>query len=348
MEVKKRGLWALAALLLAVLTVRLIFKNSAELSPEELLRTLESASPVWLITAIFCMLGFIWFEGKAILVILEGIGSPRSNFRGLVYGASDIYFSAITPSASGGQPASAYFMIRDGISHATTTAVLLLNLVMYTLAIVSIALVCIIFRFPVFYRFSLFSKFLILIGFAALSGLAFMFILLLKKQRLIFGACRRIIRFLASHDWIRNSEKKIEKLNQAQDEYAYCVRLMSGHTAMLLKAYLYNLIQRLCQFVLIICVYMAIGGNTSNIADLFATQCCIILGSNCVPVPGAIGVADYLMLDGYTQMFDRTMAFNLEMIGRSLSFYICVLVSAVITLYAYLKIHTSGKRGLKS
>ena len=345
MGLKRKNLWMLFALLLAILTIRMIFVNSAELTPEELLQTLKAASPIWLITALFCMVGFIWFEGKAILVILEGIGQPRSARQGFIYGASDIYFSAITPSASGGQPASAYFMVKDGISHATTTAVLLLNLVMYTLAILSIALVCMIGRFSLFLRFSMLSRLLIAAGFAALSGLVALFLLLLKKQRLIFGSCRRLIRFLAARKIVHHPEKYIEKLNHSQEEYAYCVKLMAGHSSMLRRAFFYNLIQRLCQFVLIISVYMAIGGSVSRIAELFVTQCYIILGSNFVPVPGSIGITDYLMLDGYSHLFDTTMAYNLEMIGRSLSFYVCVLVSALATLIAYLKVnHASQKK----
>ena len=87
------------------------------------------------------MLGFIYFEGEALRVLVRHMGYPAKRSHGFVYSAADVYFSAITPSASGGQPASAYFMLKDGIAGTAVMAALLLNLIMYTLAILTIGLV---------------------------------------------------------------------------------------------------------------------------------------------------------------------------------------------------------------
>ena len=54
------------------------------------------------------------------------------------------------------------------------------------------------------------------------------------------------------------------------------------------------------------------------------------------PIPGAMGVADYLMLDGFTAITGREAAFELEMLSRAITFYICVAVSGIITLAGYL------------
>ena len=66
---------------------------------------------------------------------MPGAGLLPGLVRGVLYSAADIYFSAITPSATGGQPASALLMVGDGIPTAVTTVVLLLNLAMYNLSI---------------------------------------------------------------------------------------------------------------------------------------------------------------------------------------------------------------------
>ena len=82
------------------------------------------------------------------------MGYPAKRSHGFVYSAADVYFSAITPSASGGQPASAYFMLKDGIAGTAVMAALLLNLIMYTLAILTIGLVDILIFPEVQYRVS--------------------------------------------------------------------------------------------------------------------------------------------------------------------------------------------------
>ena len=82
------------------------------------------------------MCGFFVFEALALKVLCKTFGYKISFRKSLVYSSSDIYFSAITPSATGGQPASAYFMMKDKIPGAATTIILLVNLTLYTTSII--------------------------------------------------------------------------------------------------------------------------------------------------------------------------------------------------------------------
>ena len=63
-----------------------------------------------------------------------------------------------------------------------------------------------------------------------------------------------------------------------------------------------------------------------------------------MPIPGGMGVADYLMLDGYQQLFGKDAAFLLEMLSRSLSFYMCVLTGGLTVLIAYLRLRRRSAR----
>ena len=343
MGVKNKRLWTIVALILAALTVWAVFSQSEEMSPAKLWKAIKTSDPFWLALAVLSMFGMIYFLGETNRTILTGVGYPKKVRQGFVYGAADIYFSAITPSASGGQPASAFFMMQDGVPGAVATASLLLNLVMYTLAIVSISVVCVLAKPWMFFDFSLLSRILIVLGFITLSGLAVLFYMLLRRQRILFGLSRRVVGFFSRHHILRHPDRIYEKLEKSQEEYAECVSLMAGHTPMLVKAFISNVLQRLCQFAVILCVYMAMGGRPDALADLFVTQCYITLGSNCVPVPGGMGVTDYLMLDGYGHLFSKSFSFQLEMLGRGLSFYFCVIASGLTVLFAYLAIRRRKK-----
>ena len=57
-----------------------------------------------------------------------------------------------------------------------------------------------------------------------------------------------------------------------------------------------------------------------------------------------MGVTDYLMLDGYQQLFGKDAAFLLEMLSRSLSFYMCVLTGGLTVLIAYLRLRRRSAR----
>lgn len=121
----------------AIITIYTVFRGSG-ISLNELTASLKEASWEGILLASVSMLGFIYFEGEALRVLVRHMGYPAKRSHGFVYSAADVYFSAITPSASGGQPASAYFMLKDGIAGTAVMAALLLNLIMYTLAILTI------------------------------------------------------------------------------------------------------------------------------------------------------------------------------------------------------------------
>ena len=129
----------IVTLILAAFTIYAVLKGSG-ISLNELIADLRDASLWGLIPASIGTLGFIWFEGEALRVIVRHMGYPTNRTQGFVYAAADVYFSAITPSASGGQPASAFFMMQDKIPGTAVMTALLLNLIMYTLAIITIGI----------------------------------------------------------------------------------------------------------------------------------------------------------------------------------------------------------------
>ena len=108
----------------AIITIYTVFRGSG-ISLNELTASLKEASWEGILLASVSMLGFIYFEGEALRVLVRHMGYPAKRSHGFVYSAADVYFSAITPSASGGQPASAYFMLKDGIAGTAVMAALL-------------------------------------------------------------------------------------------------------------------------------------------------------------------------------------------------------------------------------
>ena len=101
---------------------------------------------------------------------------------------------------------------------------------------------------------------------------------------------------------------------------------------MFLKAFFYNLLQRISQITVTLFVYLAVGGRMELAADIWFTQSFVAIGTYSVPLPGGMGVADYLLLDGFGAFFDEAEAVNLELISRGLSFYVCMIVSALTVL----------------
>ena len=333
-KIRRKALWSVISLALAVLTILVVVRGSG-MTFSQLRQEIAGASKPWLVPAGICTLGIIFFEGEAVLSIVRHAGYPRSHRKGFIYAAADVYFSAITPSASGGQPGSAFFMVQDGIPLAVVTASLLANLVAYNAAILTIGLFCLLTRPQIFLHFQPGCRLLIVAGIIVLTALGIVFFLLLWKQETLFRIAMKVTEFLHRMHLMHHPEKWKAKLLITMQEYKDCVRLMAGQKKMWVLAYLFNLLQRLAQFTCAVFVYLAIGGSYGRLFDLWVTQCFVSLGSNCVPIPGSMGVTDYLMLDGYFNLMSSDSAYSLQMISRGMSFYICILISGATVLLAY-------------
>ena len=336
MKIERKLLWSVVTLILAVITVFIVMKSSG-MSPAQLAGALQKADPVYLVPAFMSTLGIVWFEGRAVLTIVRRAGFPRKKRRGFIYAAADSYFSAITPSATGGQPASAFFMIRDKIPPAVATASLLANLVMYNAAILTIGFFCILLRPGLFLHYLPGGRILILLGIVVLTVMGILFFLLLWKQKVLFKIADKVISVLVKIRLMRHPDKWRKKLDHAMHEYGECVTLLAGSKRMWIMAYLFNVLQRVSQFSVSVFAYMALGGKLQVCFDLWVTQCLVSLGANCVPIPGSMGVTDYMMIDGYMNLMDQSKAYELQMLARGMSFYFCVLLSGLVVLVVYLR-----------
>lgn len=332
-EAKKKRVWMLLSAAIAAISIWAVTTQWKGFSLAAFREDLQQADKRWLIPAVLCMLGFVMFEGCALKAACDALDYRTSLGRACSYSAADIYFSAITPSASGGQPACLLLMRRDGIPGSVGTSVLLLTLAMYALAIVTIGAVCALLAPRVFLVFGNTGRVLIVVGYAAQIVLASLFLMLILRERMLEKACRGLIHLLARLRLLRREEAILARMDKTMAAYRRSAQLLAGHKGLLRRSFLFNLLQRAAMIAVTMFAYLAMGGDLRLAGDIFAMQSYVVIGSNCVPVPGAMGVADYLMLDGFENFLPADLVVSMELLSRSLSFYICVLLCGVFVFF---------------
>ena len=140
----------LAVLMFATYTV--LAQCGKELDFGAMFRFLQTGKPLHFACALVCMCLFVVLEGVSLRRINQKLGWDTGFGSNLIYSAADVYYSAITPSAAGGQPASGYYMVRDGIPFSAATSSLMLNLVCYTSSLDIIGVAALAPNFPIFLR----------------------------------------------------------------------------------------------------------------------------------------------------------------------------------------------------
>ncbi len=329
---KNKLIWNIIFILIAVVTVYTVVSQSKGFSGGDFLAYLSKANPVYLAISVLCMLVFIGAEAAAIIVLCKTFGQAGKWRHSFSYAASDIYFSAITPSATGGQPACAFLMVKDGISVAVTTIALVTNLVMYTFAILALGIFTFIAHHDLYAWFNTPSRVLIIVGFIMQCCLAAFLLVLLLNGKLLYWICNGVIKLLTKIRLMRNPEAKREKLRVMIREYQQSAQAMKGHMFAMLGVFLLNLLQRAAQIFVTMFASLATGSTWAQAWDNWGLQSYTVIGSNTMPVPGAMGISDYILLKGFGHSMSEQDAVNLELLSRSISFYSCVVICGVLLI----------------
>ncbi len=329
-------LWTFLSLIIAVATIAAVIWQSRTFKLENFFNFVKNASPGYIAAAVVCMLLFIFFEAEALRVILNSYANRTTLKNCMFYSATDIYFSAVTPSATGGQPASAFMMMHDGISGSSATVALLANLAMYTLSIFVLGALAILLYPAVFGCFSRMSRILVLIGVITQIALLTFFILLLWNKHLLRRIVIGVVRLGGKLHIVRRVDERIEKIETSLESYSRDAEALRGHRLMLVRVFLLNLAQRASQIAVTAFVFLSFGGEARGALRIFALQCYVVLGASFIPVPGSMGVTDFLMIDAFGTMLPEETATSLELLSRTLSFYCCIALCAFFVLIRFL------------
>ena len=115
------------------LTVWAVFRGE---NPREIAADLAKADPARLLPCVVCVVGFILGESVVIYHLTRSLGVGIRLGRCCLYSFIGFFYSAITPSASGGQPMQVLYMRRDGIPVAVSTVVLAIVTITYKFVLV--------------------------------------------------------------------------------------------------------------------------------------------------------------------------------------------------------------------
>ena len=143
---KKVVLEAVFLLGIIALTLYAIFH---EQDPAAIWACLRGADIRYLIGSIFLVLAFVLGESVILWWLFRTSGQKAKASHCCLYSFVGFFFSAITPSASGGQPMQLYFMKKDKLPLSVSTLILLIVTITYKMVLVILGLAVLVIRPPV-------------------------------------------------------------------------------------------------------------------------------------------------------------------------------------------------------
>ena len=334
-KILKYALNTALILVITLLTLHLIFK---EQELPEIIRDLKSADMRWIAGGAAAAVAFVAGESVIIHYMLRVLEQKTSFFRCLKYSFIGFFFSYITPSSTGGQPMQMYHMKKDKIKIGYSTLIMLLITIAYKSVLILLALGFLIFNFGTVEQYAGDMKWLIVLGFVL--NLSFIALLLLVFLKPIWARALGIktVGLLSKLRVIKrkNKDKYTEKVIRICDTYAMGADYIKKNIAVVFKIFVLTALQRICLFSVTWIVYKAYGLSGTRFIDILTLQIIIAVAVEMLPLPGAAGISEGCFLLTFTEIFGEELVKPALLINRGLTFYLILLIGAVVTFGAHI------------
>lgn len=253
-----------------------------------------------------------------------------------------VFFSAVTPSSTGGQPMQLYLMSKMKISVGFGSACMTQKFIVYQFVTMAFSIFAIIARFGLFS--SAFQGFwasaFIVLGFLVQLGLTAVLLIVCFSERLtnkLLGFITLILRKLK----VKNVDKKISKLNREFRQFLDSNRMLAQNKKRM--AVIYGLVFVQVLFILSVpyFIYLAfdipqtaavLGLPVGSYFDFICIQSFVLFTSNLIPLPGASGGAEAAFALYYGGFF-MTKTKPAIVAWRFITYYGAIILTAPFSYY---------------
>ncbi|MDO4300548.1 MAG: lysylphosphatidylglycerol synthase transmembrane domain-containing protein [Clostridia bacterium] len=321
-------------LLLIVLTFKLLFRNQDIVQICNILRSVN----VWYIGgAVAAITLYVFLGGYAIKIPIDfmGYNMPyRSCFK---YSLIEIYFSAITPSNTGGQPMIAVAMKSDKYRFADIAMVLMAVTAIYKIGLMLLALLFLFCSFSYIFQIIGHIRFLLYLGIFINAVFVGILLLLMFSNQTFWIVENILFKFLVKLSVIKNIEGFRAKILDQKIKYGQCADFFKANPMIICKMFLVLILQRISLLVITYFVYKSFRLSGTGLFQILAIQVVLSLSVEMMPLPGAVGISESVFIFLYDAVFGEFLVYPALLLTRGINFYLPFVVSTIYILYRFIK-----------
>lgn len=297
----------------------------------EVLKTLKTE---WLILA-FCAMFMYWLTDTFILsgtlnILYDKKVPFIKNFRTTIIGQ---YYSALTPSSTGGQPMQVVYMKRDGIPVGVSTCVMLIKFISYQMAMFTYVIAGYIINGHYYYTQMNGIFWLSILGSGITAAAVIGLTLIMINKEFVKKMLHWVVKILSKLKIIKNPEKTNANLDGMVDDFITAFGYLKKNVVKFIGTYFIALVHLLSQFSVTVCLYFAFGLKGANVLDIILLQALLNVTVTLMPLPGATGASEFGFYGFFAMIFPSELIFFAMMMWRLITYYMNIFVGAGYTIF---------------
>lgn len=316
-------------IVLIAITFFLLFKDT---SLKSIIPVITKSNPLFLVIGLFLMIVFISCEAINIKMIMNSLNIKLPIKNCLCYSFVGFYFSAITPSASGGQPAQVYYMKRDNINISHSSLSLLIITVVFQIVMLIFGLFMYFLKYDFITQNVKGIKWLMIYGVVINIILIALIFAAIFSKKTITKIINFFIKILYKIKIIKDLDGAKEKVLNQIAEYSNGAQYIKKNPSLLLKVTFVTIIQKICVYSIPFFVYKAFNLSGHTLIEVLAIQSLLTIAVSSLPIPGAVGVTETSFMTLFKIFFSSGLILPAMLMSRMISFYAILIISGIITI----------------
>jgi len=291
----------------------------------------------WYLLVSFLFMFFFWLTDAIIIkYIFHTFKVKFDLIKSLKVILISQYYSAITPFASGGQPAQIYSMVQSGIPFGQASFITILKFIIHQIVVTFFALLMFLWKFNLVFREVKLMLYLVLIGLSLnLIVIIFMYGLFFN-YKLLENITNLIFKLITKIKFLTKLKKHKANIILHLQEYRENAEYIKEHKKLSLNIGLMTIIQLTFYYSIPYLIYLALGYTKFSYLDILALEALLAMTISFMPTPGAAGVAEGAFYILFQAIFQQKVLYAI-LLWRVITYYFAIIVSGIFTLIDHLK-----------
>lgn len=328
---KKYKLNIFILVIVSILVMFLIMKDNFY----EIINNLINVDIILLLIAIIFMFLNVLFQSFSMHLYLKEIDSKYKFKDTLSLMISTLFFNAITPFSSGGQPFQIIALKHQGIKVTDSGNAILQNFLSYQLSLIIVGTITIILnKFLDIIPSTTILKNVVIIGYIVNISVLLIMTFLGKAKKANTKIFEKIFDFIFGFKFIKNRqnlrETAINKINDFYDRSKY----FSKNKKIFITSIFYNMLSLAFLYSISLFVFLSVDKlSLINLLDSIVCSSYTFFIGSFVPVPGGTGGLEYSFMQFFKGLSSNSIISTSMILWRFVTYYLPMIVGAIFLIF---------------
>lgn len=331
------------ALYIALMTVVVIVVLSCTNELEQIFEAFGQMETRWLWIAGGCIAVYLLLRMTAMWYYLRRHGCQISlrDVAG-VTGAGQFY-SAITPSSSGGQPMQVLWLHRRGVPVSLGTACVSVKFLSFQASVLLLGGVMGLSRWRMAEEQLYGFRWLVVLGYIVNAGLLIAVALTIPRSNALDRLSRWVVGIGAKLRLIKHPEQACARFQSVLSDYRDALRSLFRRPLDAVVIMVLALLQVISYMSVLLCLYRAFGLSGTGDLDILTLQLLLFIAAAFVPLPGAAGAQESGFCVFFHGVFPGDTLMAAMVCWRFFSYYLLLIGGLIMMAVAGFRQRDRGK-----